>query len=378
MHERGLKMMLAVVVVTISLLGLAGVAQAGYWEDLPSSLLYKYGLTEDQVAQVSDGFPSGLWLPNKLVSRAQFVKMATVAFNVPEADPMVPTYDDVDEDNYHYSYIEGATSAGLLAGMGNDGLFHPGASITRQEAAAIVAREIAAANGYNLDQLYANSAVTILAKFKDGSSVSRDIQSAVAFAVERGILNGNQEGWLSPRANLTRLQGAAIIIRAGAPQITSISPASGPATGGNKVIITGVGFANLWELGSVKFGLANAVSYTIDSATQITAVVPAGTAGTSVEVSVSSAAGIFTTVGAQRYTYGYDTPTVSSVTPGSGPAAGGNAVAINGSLLTGITAVYFGSTPATLHNRLGHPDLSSGSSGILGRDSVCHRSRPRR
>jgi hypothetical protein len=346
MQKRGLKMIAAVALTAICLFGMAGVAQASSWSDLPDSLLYQYGVTEDQVAEISQGFGSGLWLPNKIITRAQFVRMATVAFDIPEATPQVPTYSDVPETSEYFSQIEGATAAGLVNGVGG-GRFLPNASIIRQQAAAIIARELAAANGYDLDNLYANTAVSILAKFKDGSAVARSLQSAVAFAIDHGIMQGSQDVWLSPKASLTRLQAAALLIRARAPQITAVSPASGSAAGGNKVTITGVGFAGLWEIGSVKFGMANAVSYTVDSATQITAVVPAGTAGTSVEVSVSGRGGSFTAVYAQRYSYTYTTPMVSSVSPGSGPVTGGNVVTINGSLLDGVTQVYFGFTAAT-------------------------------
>jgi hypothetical protein len=83
-----------------------------------------------------------------------------------------------------------------------------------------------------------------------------------------------------------------------APVVTGISPTSGPTTGGTKVTITGTGFSGAT---AVKFGTTAAASYTVDSATQITAVSPAGS-GT-VDVRVTNATGTSATSTADRFTY---------------------------------------------------------------------------
>ncbi|WDZ80284.1 putative Ig domain-containing protein (plasmid) [Ensifer adhaerens] len=60
------------------------------------------------------------------------------------------------------------------------------------------------------------------------------------------------------------------------PTISSVSPTTGSSTGGTSVTITGTGFTGAT---SVKFGSASAASFTVDSATQITAVASAGAVG---------------------------------------------------------------------------------------------------
>jgi alpha-tubulin suppressor-like RCC1 family protein len=69
-----------------------------------------------------------------------------------------------------------------------------------------------------------------------------------------------------------------------APTVKKISPKSGPSQGGTTVTITGQGFS---QASAVHFGASAAASYKIISATSITAVTPAGTAGT-VPVTVTS------------------------------------------------------------------------------------------
>jgi hypothetical protein len=82
--------------------------------------------------------------------------------------------------------------------------------------------------------------------------------------------------------------------------VTGISPASGPAAGGNTVTITGTDFTGA---STVNFGSAPATSFTVNSDTQITASVPAGTAGT-VDVLVSAPGAVTSaTSAADQYTY---------------------------------------------------------------------------
>jgi hypothetical protein len=127
-----------------------------------------------------------------------------------------------------------------------------------------------------------------------------------------------------------------------APVITSISPATGPRAGGTAVTITGVRFTGT---SGVAFGGA-AAAFTLVSDTQITAVAPAGTAGT-VDVTVTTAAGASQTVTADQYTYIQPAPAITAVSPDNGPIAGGTAVTITGTDFDGTTAVSFGATPAT-------------------------------
>jgi hypothetical protein len=84
------------------------------------------------------------------------------------------------------------------------------------------------------------------------------------------------------------------------PVITSISPTSGPVTGGTSVTITGTGFTGAT---AVMFGSVAATSFTVVSDTQITAVSPAQ-ANSVVQVSVTTPIGTSADVAADNFTYG--------------------------------------------------------------------------
>jgi IPT/TIG domain-containing protein len=128
-----------------------------------------------------------------------------------------------------------------------------------------------------------------------------------------------------------------------APSVTGISPDTGPAAGGTLVTITGSGFTGAT---AVDFGTNAATNVTVVSATTITADSPAG-AGT-VDVAVTTPSGTSATSPADEFTYtAVAAPTVTGITPDSGPTAGGTTVTIAGSGFTGATAIDFGTTAAT-------------------------------
>ncbi|MFJ9370809.1 IPT/TIG domain-containing protein [Nocardia sp. NPDC101769] len=111
-----------------------------------------------------------------------------------------------------------------------------------------------------------------------------------------------------------------------APVLTSLTPDSGAAAGGNSVVITGSGFSGVGPL-TVTFG-GTATTFTIDSDTQITAIAPPGT-GT---VNVTVSANLDDTSNPLPYTY---VPAVVFATDGgnpgtvySMPATGGTATAV--------------------------------------------------
>ena len=123
------------------------------------------------------------------------------------------------------------------------------------------------------------------------------------------------------------------------PTLSGVSPTQGSTAGGNTVTLTGT---NLTGATAVLFGTAPATSFTVGSATQITAVVPTGAVG-AVPVTVVTPGG--TTPGGVFYYY-QPAPVLTGAAPASGPTAGGNTVVLSGSGLVTATAVHFGTVAA--------------------------------
>jgi len=127
----------------------------------------------------------------------------------------------------------------------------------------------------------------------------------------------------------------------GLPVITAIAPTFGPASGGTSVIITGTNFIGAT---AVDFGLSAATSFIVNSATQITAISPAGVG--IVDVTVTTPNGTSVTSAADQFTY-FPLPVVTNVAPSFGPSTGGTSVIITGTNFIEATALDFGVNAAT-------------------------------
>jgi hypothetical protein len=130
------------------------------------------------------------------------------------------------------------------------------------------------------------------------------------------------------------------------PTVTKLSPASGPVAGGTPVTITGTNFSGVT---AVKFGANATTSFTVNSATSLTAIAPAEAAG-KVDVTVTTPNGTSALSAKDHYSF---TPTVTKVSPNAGAKAGGSKVTITGTgfaLGSAATSFLFGSTKAASVN----------------------------
>ncbi len=155
-----------------------------------------------------------------------------------------------------------------------------------------------------------------------------------------------------------------------APSISSISPTAGTVRGGTVVTIMGTGFAGAT---AVDFGATPATTFTVVGATSITALSPAGTGA--VGVTVTTPSGTSATSPADLFTY-VAAPTIMGISPTAGPLGGGTMVTITGTgftetsatgtVLPIVTAVDFGTTPATIFTVINNTTLMVGSPAGTG------------
>jgi YVTN family beta-propeller protein len=127
-----------------------------------------------------------------------------------------------------------------------------------------------------------------------------------------------------------------------APVVTAVSPNTGLSVGGTVVTVTGTGLAGA----SITFGPGNPATNVSCTATNCTATAPAEPVGT-VDVQAMTVGGTSAAGSADQYTYIPPAPVITSISPATGPRAGGTAVTITGTDFDGTTAVSFGATPAT-------------------------------
>ena len=331
------------------------------FSDVPVEHPYRAAIQDLASRGVVSGYVGGTFRPDNPVIRQQFAKMIVLALGYSVPAGITCPFSDVDltpdplDPNYPAKYVAVCAFHGITAGE-TPTTFAPYEQISRQQLITMVARAagLTAPPGtyvppfspgqFTLDEHYQNARKAAYAGLLDGL---QGIAGGYSFAssASRGEcaqLLHNLIATVAPGTTDTTTGTA------GAPTITGVSPNLGPVAGGISVTISGTNFVGLSGDGAVKFGSLNALGYTVNSPTSITATVPAGAAGT-VQVQVTAAGGTTANTAADDYTY-VAAPDLTDLSPSQGPPAGGNSIVITGTNFIGLSgpgAVKFGSTNAT-------------------------------
>lgn len=135
--------------------------------------------------------------------------------------------------------------------------------------------------------------------------------------------------------------------------LSGVSPSQGPTSGGMAVTITGNGF----QTGAtVAFGTVQSTAVTVASSTQINAVSPAESAGT-VSITVTGSNSQSASI-PSAFTY-VSGPSISAISPSSGPVTGGTTVTIQGSGFQSGASVAFGGTTAASVNFVSSSEIQA-------------------
>jgi hypothetical protein len=133
---------------------------------------------------IINGMGKGTFAPNKTMTRAEFAAIVTRALGLAAKD--TKAFTDVPSSKWYAGYIGTANSSGIVNGVGS-GKFNPDGTITRQEAAAMVAR---ATKLCGLDtSMDAASVKDMLAQFGDYRGVASWAKEPLAFCYAANILD---------------------------------------------------------------------------------------------------------------------------------------------------------------------------------------------
>ena len=185
--------------------------------------------------------------------------------------------------------------------------------------------------------------VTVLGSNFTGVTAVSFNGTAATFAVTSAtqltatVSAGTTTGLITIAAPTGTATSATSFVVGNPPTVTSFTPTTGPV--GTVVVITGTNFTGATQ---VKFNTSNAPTFTVNSATQITATVPAGAITGPIAVTTP----IDTGISATSFTV-IPAPVITSFTPNRGAA--GTAVVLTGNNFTGATQVTFNGTVAPVY-----------------------------
>ena len=135
---------------------------------------------------IIDGMTDTTFVPNNNMNRAQFAAITVRALGLtPKANN---AFGDVPANAWYAGYIGTAYAYGIVDGVA-EGRFNPTGTISRQQAATMVAR---AAKLCGMDTSYDTAAIRdVLAQFGDYTKTADWARSSLAFCYDQGILDSS-------------------------------------------------------------------------------------------------------------------------------------------------------------------------------------------
>jgi len=147
------------------------------------------------------GYEDGTFRPDNPISRAEFVVLVNRAFDFEAKVDL--NYKDIKGKEWFAEDVAIAKAAGYITGY-EDNTFRPYNSITRQEAAVMIARVLNLAPCYDSD---------FINKFKDGSSIASWSRNYVSALLRIGKIDGYTDGTFQPKQPISRAEAVVILDR---------------------------------------------------------------------------------------------------------------------------------------------------------------------
>lgn len=181
------------------------------FEDITES----YDWAKDAISKftqlgIVQGVAEGRFAPEEMVTREQFAKMLTLAFNLSSASPEEPNFSDVQKDKWSYPYIEACKDflTGYPQPDGGKMAYYPEKMATREDIAAALVRIM------NLNDKDTQNSDYIKGAFKDEADISPELLEYVNIAAKHALIKGYDDGTFKPKKSITRAESVVLLNRA--------------------------------------------------------------------------------------------------------------------------------------------------------------------
>lgn len=190
-----IKRTIAIILCLIMAIGSMGIAfgQAKDYEGHWAEATIEKWIEESKIT----GYQDGTFRPDGNVTRAEFVTMVNKIIDYDGKGTI--EFDDVKSDDWFYDQVRIAQEIGYISGYSATE-FGPNDNITREQAAAILAR---------IQYLKADSEAAN--KFTDNTDISSWAVGSVGAASSNGFIKGHNDGSFKPKDNLSRAEAVTML-----------------------------------------------------------------------------------------------------------------------------------------------------------------------
>lgn len=140
-----------------------------------------------------------------LMNRAEFAQLLVDAFDL-QAGAAAPGFKDVSKDSPYAEAINIAGALGIVKGRA-DGLYSPSDTLSRQEMAVMLYRLA------QLEQIKLKADPAAVPEFKDLNLLTQEATIAIEKLQADGVIQGTQNGYFMPKAQMTKEQAAVVVYR---------------------------------------------------------------------------------------------------------------------------------------------------------------------
>lgn len=147
---------------------------------------------------LTKGYPNGTFKPNDSLTRAEAASLIARALNLKTTKPN--PFNDVNKNNFAYADIAAVAEKGIVVGR-EDGKFHPNGALTRAEMASILTRA------------FTLSPQTTTPKAFNDVPTSHWAYSSITQLVKSELTSGYPDGTFKPNEQITRAEFASFLDR---------------------------------------------------------------------------------------------------------------------------------------------------------------------
>ena len=178
-----------------------GASAATTFPDVKKGQMHSEAIYELAERKVIQGYPDGLFKPNRDVTRGQAAKMLALALELDTKNVTNPNFKDIPTSNQYYGPIAALAQEGIITGDPTTNTYNPNAKLTRGQMSKIIAL------AYNLPV-----AKWTGTPFKDVNTKQWYHQYVQAL-YDFKITTGTTPTTYSPKSNVRRGQMSSFIIR---------------------------------------------------------------------------------------------------------------------------------------------------------------------